>query len=413
MTTGFINMSVNIWMVCILIFVFLTTWLMIKRKYGFWYYQPVFHLFDIHYNFFSPQVIRKNLPVKIKFTRTDLVKVKPFQEWNLIQLHCFCRFVLQEFYVQGDNRFVPQRENILPYFEGHNEPCFLSLMQVPELLQEEKNHRVIQSQKMVGVMTSRPIELIFFPSKTTVPLYYVDYLCVAKSHRKKGVAPQIIQTHEYVQRHSNTRRAVSLFKREGDMTGIVPLCAYTASCFSLYKMIKSQSKSNLSYGVVLATKQTLHLVMHFLKENQWKMDCMGWPSLQNIMALIETSNLFLSFFKVHDQIQSLYVFKKSCMEIQQGREALTCVGSLKSDKQVQSMFVHGFYESLHLIVEQQNQQKKGGFYLLVVEAISDNVSLLEDILKNTKKPLHTAPCAYFLYNYLHTPLSAEKVLMIL
>ena len=51
------------------------------------------------------------------------------------------------------------------------------------------------------MITSRPLEV--YINSTCFWTYYVDYLCVHKQHRKKTIAPQLIQTHEYFQRHLN------------------------------------------------------------------------------------------------------------------------------------------------------------------------------------------------------------------
>ena len=71
----------------------------------------------------------------------------------------------------------------------------------------------------------------FNQNKNTFKAFYVDNLCVHKDMRNKGIAPKIIQTHEYIQRHKNKNICVSLFKREGNLTGIVPLTIYTTYQF--------------------------------------------------------------------------------------------------------------------------------------------------------------------------------------
>ena len=43
----------------------------------------------------------------------------------------------------------------------------------------------------------------------------------------------MIQTHEYNQSHKNKNICVSLFKREEELTGIIPLTIYKTYCFPL------------------------------------------------------------------------------------------------------------------------------------------------------------------------------------
>jgi ribosomal protein S18 acetylase RimI-like enzyme len=73
---------------------------------------------------------------------------------------------------------------------------------------------LIEDKKIIGIMTSRPIHIAINNNDKDAKFdaYYVDYLCVDKMFRKKGIAPQIIQTHEYNQRHLNKNIVVSLFR---------------------------------------------------------------------------------------------------------------------------------------------------------------------------------------------------------
>ena len=60
----------------------------------------------------------------------------------------------------------------------------------------------------------------------------LTFLCVDKFYREKNIAPQLIQSYEYTQRHDNKESKVSLFKREGKLTGIVPLTVYKSYIFN-------------------------------------------------------------------------------------------------------------------------------------------------------------------------------------
>ena len=82
------------------------------------------------------------------------------------------------------------------------------------------NLSTIPDKQLIGVMTGRPIN-ITLKNTPTFKAYYIDYLCVHNDYRKNGIAPELIQSHEYIQRHKNKKIHVSLFKREGTLTGIV------------------------------------------------------------------------------------------------------------------------------------------------------------------------------------------------
>ena len=69
-------------------------------------------------------------------------------------------------------------------------------------------------------MTSRPITCTI--NNNSINVGYVDFLCVHKKHRKKGIAQKIIYTHA-VQASQNMENPIFLFKREGKLNFIVPL----------------------------------------------------------------------------------------------------------------------------------------------------------------------------------------------
>ena len=77
---------------------------------------------------------------------------------------------------------------------------------------------------LLGVITMRPI-FINFKDGTKIVANYVDNLTVRKDSRKQGIAPALIQTHLYQCRRMGGN-PVCFFKREGDMTAIVPLTTY-------------------------------------------------------------------------------------------------------------------------------------------------------------------------------------------
>ena len=204
-----------------IVIIFLVICSYIKYKYGFWAYQPVFHVYDLGYFIYPPGIIVHDLPQKNKYTNFKNVSTFVFDAITPYQIEKLVNFVKTN-YLQ--NRFMPDRKTICPYFQGHNTKSFVSFYNEPILLLDSKNGNTIDENKLIGVMTSRPIHISINNPSSTFDAYYVDYLCVDASYRKKGIAPQLIQTHHYTQSHSNPDISVSLFKREGELTGIVPLC---------------------------------------------------------------------------------------------------------------------------------------------------------------------------------------------
>ena len=129
--------------------------------------------------------------------------------------------------------------------------------------------KTINDNLLVGLITSRPLHVQINLGSTfkKIDVYYVDYLCVNKIWRKKNIAPQLIQTHEYNQSHSNRKICVSLFKREEELTGIIPLTVYKTYCFPLReKNWWSPEQLDARIKILTGDKQNMYYLYNFLNE---------------------------------------------------------------------------------------------------------------------------------------------------
>ena len=103
-----------------------------------------------------------------------------------------------------------------------------------------KNNYTIPDKELIGVITCRPLYITHLNHYFSV--YYVDYLCIHKHHRKKGIAPQLIQTLGYQHSKETRKHHIYLFKKETNITGIVPL--------TIYK----------TYGILLEEKESSYAI---------------------------------------------------------------------------------------------------------------------------------------------------------
>ena len=107
---------------------------------------------------------------------------------------------------------------------------------------------VYELEEIRGLITGRPVFLCENGKRR--PIYYVDYLCVHKSHRKKDIATKLIATYFYEQRHRVPAIKSCLFKREGKLLNIVPLCTYP-SCLvksSVMLSVANKMKRDINVG---------------------------------------------------------------------------------------------------------------------------------------------------------------------
>jgi len=377
----------------------------IKIKFPFWSIQPVFHVYDIGYAFFPPGIIDMELPKKNKYTNFKNIETILFEKTSRLEIQKMTNLIRSHYLQNGQNVFAPKKENIVPYFKGHN-PCFFTFYYETVLLNDLKNGSPIEDKKMVSVMTSRPIHIIINKEKQNkmirneLDAYYVDYLCVDKDYRKKGIAPQMIQTHYYNQRHIHNIH-VNLFKREEDLTGIVPVCVFSTYGFQVTKWRKPPDLPPV-YTLLEISLQNFHLLYDFIKQNRDRFDILIYPETSNLMELIKTNNIFIYAVLLENEIVCAYFYRKTCSFIEKNMEILSCFASINSGH---SIFVQGFKCSFWKTSE------KHYFGFATIENISHNHAIIENIRIKTK-PYIVSPTAYFFYNFAYPTFKPEKAFIL-
>ena len=377
----------------------------IRIKFGFWAVQPVFHVYDIGYMFFPPGIISQDLPLENKYCNFKNIETIKYSKITDIQMNEFINFIQTHYLQNKDNVFNPKKVNVEPYFTHHSEMSLFSFYKEPISILDAKNGDIIETEKVIGVMTTRPINIQINNGNTDARFvaYYVDYLCVDKTHRKMGIAPQIIQTHHYNQRRMNKKVVVSLFKREGQLTGIVPLCVYSTYGFSVYKWRKPSALHPV-YKLLEISPQNFHLIVDFIKTNVSAFDIVINFHMPNIIELIKTKNIFIYAIFCENEIKSVYFYRKSCVFVEKDMEILTCFASINNCDDDET-FINGFKLSFWTIAE------KKYFGYAVVENISHNNIIIRNLLIRNH-PTILSPTAYFFYNFAYPTFRPEKVLII-
>lgn len=383
-------------------------YIFIRLKYGFWFYQPVFHIYDFHYYLFPPGIINHELPTQNKYTNFKQVDTLVFEKVSDLKMTQFINFIQLHYLQNKGNRFMPMKENVIPYFAYLNAASFFSFYYEDAFLQDAKTNMPVPNKKLISVMTSRPINIIINNGNNDARFiaYYVDYLCVDKAYRKKGIAPEMIQTHHYNQSHLNKDVSVSLFKREGELTGIVPLCVFSTYGFSMKSWTRPDAMPT-NHHIVECVRKNYHLFFDFLKENMGAFDIVIMVEQSNILELLKTNNIFIYFILSNDDdnIQGAYFFRKTCIFVDKNEEALTCFASINATGS-KELFIQGYKNALYKIIEGNKQ-----FVFSVIENVSHNNVLLDDMLQ-VLNPIVISPSAYFFYNFAYNTFSSNKTFVI-
>jgi hypothetical protein len=377
----------------------------IRLKYKFWALQPVFHFYDLHYWFVNKGIIRKELPDKNMYVNLKKIKTKEFEYIDELTKKQIITLIRLNYFTQNENKYDPKQENIIPYFSGHNSNTYWSYFSEPEIFIDNKTGKTIEENKLIGIITSRPLH-VQINGKPDFYVYYVDYLCVNKNYRKKNIAPQLIQTHEYNQSHNNKIISVSLFKKEEELTGIIPLTIYKTYCFNMINW-GPPKLFDTKFTILTGDKQNIYYLYNFIMEIKKKWDIIIYPEMSNIIDLVTTNNIFIKMLVINGDIEGAYIFRKTCTFIEKDKEIISCIASIKGSVQI-NQFIDGFKMSLWSLKENENCKY---MRYLTLEDVSDNKYIINNICIKTH-PIVISPMAYFFYNFAYCPFKSEKCLII-
>jgi ribosomal protein S18 acetylase RimI-like enzyme len=377
----------------------------IRIKYKFWSIQPVYHFYDVYYWFKNKGIIRHELPEKNKYVNLKDIKTKNITNLQTHEIKEFMMLIKLHYLRDKNIHFSPNKENILSYFTSHFAESYWSFYWESELLLDNKSNKMIPNNKLIGVITSRPLKVTINNGDPDAKfdIYYVDYLCVHKKYRNKNIAPQLIQTHEYNQSYLNKNIHVSLFKREGELTGIVPLTHYNIYTFNVKKWHRPIMLTP-SISLLTGSVQNIYYLYNFMNETKKKWDIMILPEMSNLVELVKTNNVYVMMLLNDTKMEAAYIYKKTCLNIENDKEVLSCICSINNMKE--SDFIQGFKMSTWSILE-----KNKNFKYCSVEDIADNGTIIKNLRIRTT-PFMVTKCAYYFYNFAHNPFKRHKVLML-
>jgi len=404
----------------IILFVYLFVRFKYKVNHPFWYIQPVFHYHDLSFWFSQYYIINNSKPTINHYYNSTNIVTTNFEHASkhnvnsfisTIQLHYFNNFVSNRF---SSNKYYPTSNNILPYLQSHNYPSFFTVYYNDKLFNSFFKGTMTKIKKPVAFITSKPV-IIKQPHQTNenkhFMAYYVDYLCVQKQFRKKNIASELIQTHEYNQSHMQNNTLISVFKREDELTSIMPITVFKSFCYSIkgINTSNSQNKSNiLANSVILLNKDNISTMFDFLQKNEHKFKFIMHNDYSNLLHLLNTSNIFITVY-INEEInecESMYIFKKTCTYIDDGDEIFSCIGSIKQTKLDNDMFVELFKISVEKL-----KINNLSFEYLMIDDISENNVLIRNM--DESRLISEMKNAYYYYNYVSPSIKSSECLIVL
>jgi len=367
-----------------------------KIRFHFWSIQPVFHIYNLFHWYTPFKIIKPELPEMNKYVNLIDISTKDVTEMSNTDITRFCNFIKSYYLHSKGSEYLPKKRHIMEYLYASNHPSFISIYKSPSLLFAKDN--CISYDEFYSVMSARVLHISFKDQKT-FPVYYVDNLCVHPSMRKKGIAPKSIQTLYYNLRRKNAKIKVFLFKREGEMTAIVPLCIYDTYGYDV-QSLPHMELMHASIKLIQITSQNLHLAVEFIFNRSKLMTCMIVPEVTNILNLMKSGNIILYALIENDYLISLYFYRDAAI-LYQDQKTMECIGSLSACP-FEDIFLAGFFMSVRKSAKQFKTSK------VLIENTSNNTLVNKYIETQNIIPFLKSPTGFFLYNYVSYTLPADK-----
>jgi hypothetical protein len=195
---------------------------------------------------------------------------------------------------------------------------------------------------------------------------------------------------------------VSLFKREDELTGIVPICAYDTYVFSAEKW----SVSGLTPVMLKCDKQNMYHLFDFIQTNKSIFNLTILLEIGPLLELVTTNNviIYMQMDLASVAIQSVYFFRKSCTYVSDKEEVLACFASIQGNTNKED-FVRGFKTAVCTIQKESSEYK-----YVSIERISHNADIIDNLIKKT--PAQISKTAYFFYNFVYQTFKSDKVLIL-
>jgi hypothetical protein len=383
----------------------------IRIKFQFWHTQPVFHIYNLKYWFHPPGIINVVPPAVNKFvnlSNNSLVKIEDDDTKSIsisiasISIASISEFIRDNYVIHDSTSYKPSKDDILAYLQCSNQPSFFNVYRetrIPFMAETDKD--------IIGVTSARLLNVTLIKKKSqhiTIPVYYIDNLCVKPGYRKKGIAPEMIQTFYYTISRANPSVNAYMFKREGQLNAIVPIVCYDTYVFDMTHFcadtLLTGSMSLIEIGV-----PQLNQCIAFIKSQIPKFECVVLPDVSSVLNLVKLGKLKLYGILFQGELIALYVFR--VLELYYGeKKAVECI-TIISDCDKPDILITGFTMSWQKIKSLVKCD------ILFLEETADSKVVISALDKNaTVVRNFKSPTAFFLYNYATYSVSNSKALLL-
>jgi hypothetical protein len=370
---------------CIILFIILF-WIQFKIRNPFWSLQPVIHYYQLYLPNKPKGIIRSEFVVP-KFMNYTNITTKAWNEINDDERKVFQNHISDHFLKKRNIHYSPSLDiHITPYFDKDSN-AYLSVYKKNGLL--------------MGTIANRTLRIHL--KNDTFQMSYIDFLCVHKEYRKKLVAPELIQSHEYFQRtKSHNKNLVSLFKKEGRLTNIPPLVQFYTYAFNIGRSHTPVFSLPSGIQLIKITKGNMETLHHFLSTLHNNYECFVIVPLEVLQELITQNSIHIYILVQQKEILSAFFFRETGTYTNSHKQNFECYASINNCKD-NSVYINGFFGAI--------ENLKDKFVTLYIESTSSNQILINHLLTNMT-PEFISPCAYYIYNYGTKSVNKDKAVFI-
>jgi len=382
--------------VCVIFF------LLYKTKSPFWKYQPVYHLYNpYNYFHFTPHIINEEPIEKNKYFNKD-IKCIDYNNISNNEKSIMINLIQGHFLNEKNVHYNPSREELFTSFEGHNQGSYISLHYTNEKFIEEKKQNIGEDKRLIGCISSRPLEIHFFKKHNgSLNVYYVDHLCVDSKHRNKKIAPQLIQSHERYRRFLRPKAKVSLFRRDVSLSNIMPFTIFKCHVFDCSQWYIHETSSNMQIEEI--NEKNFAIFFDFFTKHKTDFECVITPSITHISELIKNNLLHIYIASANSELIGIYFFRNSSTYFYK-QLAGECFASIHNKKTHKNDFISGFHNSSYKCMKKYNYRH------MLYDDISHNKAYIEYLIKS-QSAHYSYQCGYYFYNFLIHPKPSSEVFM--
>jgi hypothetical protein len=304
--------------------------------------------------------------------------------------------------IHASAAYKPSEQDIMAYLQCTNQPSFFNVYQESPIAFGPTEREI------VGVISARTLNVTLHKKKKqkplTFPVYYIDNLCVNPGYRKKGIAPEMIQTLYYTLSRANPKVNVYLFKREGQLNAIVPLVCYDTVAFTMTHF-RTDTILNASMRVIDIDISQLNLFMAFIKNQLPKFECIILPDVSSVLNLLKLGKIKIYGILFQGELIAVYIFR--VLELSYGeKKAAECITILAADEKKSDILITGFLMSwLKLKAAIQCE-------IVIIEGTAHSKAVIQALYANPLVEHHfKSPTAFFLYNYAAYTVPSAKALL--